>query len=152
MGKVMATHEKDFVRSFLGMQREMERFLSEAFRRAHPPAFSPHMAWTPAVDVFETATHYVVKVELAGIERDRLRVQLDGGQLVIEGCRDDACPEERVTCHQMEIPYGHFRRTIFVSRDVDAEHVSAHYESGFLTVRIPRSQAGPARSVRIEVD
>jgi len=147
----MGREDKDFVRSFLGMHRQMERFLSDAFRAGHPSSFTQDMAWRPPVDVFETETDYVVKVEVAGVERDRLRVSFDQGQLTVEGCREDTCTRARLSCHQMEIPYGYFKRTVFISRNVDVDGIVAHYEAGFLDVRIPRSQTHPQRKVQIDL-
>jgi len=147
----MAGYEKDFVRGFLGMQRQMERLLSDAFRVGHPSSFTRDMSWSPPVDVFETEEAYVVKAELAGVRRHDLRVTFDAGRLTIEGSRQDACTQPRVSCHQMEIPYGHFRRAVFISRNVDAEGIVAHYEAGFLEVHIPRSPAELQRKVQIDV-
>ena len=148
----MAGYEKDFVRSFLGMHRQMERFLSDAFRSGQSSTFTRDAAWCPPVDVFETEDAYVVKVELAGVERGDFTVTFDQGQLTVEGCRRDACSRARVSCHQMEIAYGPFRRTVFISRHTDAEHITARCVRGFLEICIPRSEHPPQRKVRIEVE
>jgi len=148
----MAGYEKDFVRNFLGMHRQMERFLSDAFRSGHPSAFSSEASWCPPVDVFETEDAYVVKMELAGVDRDNLSVTFDHGQLTVVGCRHEFCSEAKVTCHQMEIPYGQFKRTIFISRNTDADGITAQYVTGFLEIHIPRADRHSQEKVRIEVE
>ena len=58
--------------------------------------------WQPDVDVFETEEAVVVRVELAGVRRDDLRVTVDGDLLRIRGCAR-ARRRPRVRLHQMEI-------------------------------------------------
>ena len=43
--------------------------------------------WQPDVDVFETEGHVVVRVEIAGVPREDLRVSVDGDVLRISGER-----------------------------------------------------------------
>jgi HSP20 family protein len=104
------------------------------------------------VDVFETENSYVVKVEVAGLDLDNLNVTFEDGHLIVSGSRHDSCPETKVTCHQMEIPYGHFKRTMFISRNVDWDGITASYVGGFLEIRLPRAQAARRKKVKIDVE
>ena len=148
----MAHHEKEFVRNFLGMHRQMERFLNDVFHYGSRPSFTGHQAWIPPVDVFETEDSFIVKVELAGLDLDNLDVTFEDAQLTIEGARHDACSEPRVVCHQMEIPYGYFRRTIPLSRGIDGESITAGYVAGFLAIRLPKARPSGHKKVQIKVE
>ena len=148
----MVAREGDFVRSFVGMHRQMSRFLDEVFRYGRPPSFTAQQCWSPPVDVFETDTAYVVKLEIAGIDRQGLEVTFNDGQLTVEGVRRDFSPHTKVICHQMEIPYGPFKRSIFISRRIDVDHISADYVAGFLEICLPRSDVRRKKKVEIKVE
>ena len=148
----MAGHEKDFIRNLVGMQRQMQHLLSHAFHAAGASPFARESSWSPPVDVFETESSTIVKVEVAGLARENVNVEFEDGQLTIEGCRHEFSPEARVSCRQMEIPYGHFRRTILISRNVDGDNITATYAGGFLEICLPRSDERRHRKVDIKVD
>jgi len=148
----MNEHGKDMVRGFLGMRREMDRFLTDVFRSIHASSFAGGHSWSPPVDVFETEHSYVVNVEVAGLDLDNLSVTFEDGHLSISGSREDSCPDPKVSCHQMEIPYGRFKRTVFISRSVDWDGITAGYAAGFLEIRLPKAQGGRRRKVKIEVE
>jgi HSP20 family molecular chaperone IbpA len=62
--------------------------------------------WHPDVDVFETETEIVVRVELAGVHSRDLRVGIDGSELCISGERAPGGASDVRQLHQMEIATG----------------------------------------------
>ncbi len=147
----MARSQKEFIRNFLGMHRQMERLLDEAFHSGRPSSSDPSW-WSPLADVYETSEGFLVRMEIGGLDLDRLHVTFDDGCLTVEGSRHDIACVERAVCHQMEIPYGRFRRVLAISRDIDPAGIAAHYADGLLTVRLPRSDASGRRTLRIEAE
>jgi len=105
--------------------------------------------WLPDVDVFESTTGVVVRVELAGVRSEDVRVTVDAGTLRISGVRRviDRTDVERL--HQMEIATGPFERRVQIPVPIEREAVSANLADGFLTVVLPRRATGP-RQVEIE--
>ena len=95
--------------------------------------------WHPDVDVFETESEIVVRVELAGVHSRDLRVGIDGSELCISGQR--AAPGESSgvrQLHQMEIATGPFERRVRIAVAFDREHVKAHLSDGILTIQLPK--------------
>ena len=105
--------------------------------------------WLPDVDVFESTTSVVVRVELAGVRGEDLRVTVDGGTLRVSGVRRVIDRSDVKRLHQMEIATGPFERRVRIPVPIDREAVSANLVDGFLTVVLPRRAAGP-RQVEIE--
>lgn len=105
--------------------------------------------WLPDVDVFESTSHVVVRVELAGVRSEDLRVTVDGGTLRVSGVRRVIDRSDVKRLHQMEIATGPFERRVQIPVPIDRETVSANLADGFLTVVLPRRAAGP-RQVEIE--
>ena len=105
--------------------------------------------WQPDVDVFETEKAVVVRVELAGVRGDDLRVSVDGEALRISGVRMAPEPVKLQRLHQMEIAVGPFERRLRIPIGFQREGVTAQLADGFLTVTLPK-RAPVHHSIEIE--
>ncbi len=114
----------------------------------------PETGFSPPVDVYETETEVVVRMEIAGIDPTTIDIMIvrDKQLLVIRGRRTDPAAGEPRKYHNMEIECGRFSRQIRLPRAVTQDGTSAHYEDGFLVVTLPRSLPAEEepRSVLIE--
>ncbi len=99
------------------------------------------------MDIFETDDEVIVRLEMAGVRGENLRVNVDADVLRIRGVRKtpDASAVRRL--HQMEIAFGPFETQVRLGIPFDREGVSAHLEDGLLEVRLPKR-----RPVRVEVE
>jgi len=136
---------KDYRDIIRQMEREMQQLSDEAFRGFFAiPAGGAGRFWQPPVDIHETAKSLMVKVELAGAKAEELQVSLaaDDRVLVISGSRVEGHTDRdgRVRCHQLEIYFGPFERTIALPAGVhvDRDKITARYREGFLTVTLPK--------------
>lgn len=94
--------------------------------------------WHPAVDVFETEAAVVVRLELAGVRAEDLKVDVDGQLVRIRGVRQMPVVEGVRRLHQMEIAFGLFESELRIAIPFDRDRVSAHLDNGLLEVRLPR--------------
>ncbi len=101
--------------------------------------------WHPPTDVYETDTHVIVKIEVAGVDEDAITVRLHSRELTVSGCRND--PADKLACQQMEISYGEFQSSVRLPCDVDESDAGATYERGFLHILLPK-----ARQHKVPVD
>ena len=127
------------------MERAFERVLASALRL---PGGAD--AWRPALDVYETERGIVLRVELAGVTSDDVRVVVDGEYVQICGRRSFARAEPSQRRLLIEIPQGPFERVVRMRTPYDADAVAARFENGVLTVELPRKPGGarlvPVRS------
>ena len=100
--------------------------------------FSPPDAWQPATNLYETEDRYVVCVDLAGVSREEIDVEVRQELLVIRGQRESPRPQSKSKVHLMEIDHGNFRRTINIPSVVDVENIRARYVDGYLWVELPK--------------
>ncbi|HVF50254.1 MAG TPA: Hsp20/alpha crystallin family protein [Pyrinomonadaceae bacterium] len=96
--------------------------------------------WYPAADVYQTQDGWVVKVELAGVSFDELEIKIEGETLLIEGCRRDSLCTETVYCHQLEITYSRFEKTIQFPCPIESATVEQDYRDGLLILRLRSPQ------------
>ncbi len=97
----------------------------------------PH-AWRPPTDVYERDDSIVVRVEIAGMNESDFTISLDQNVLAVRGTRADTA--ERLTYHQMEINFGEFLTAVELQAPIDADHVKAEYQNGFLWIYLPKAQ------------
>ena len=102
-------------------------------------------SWQPDVDIFETETALVVRVEIAGVHSQNLNIKVDGQILRIAGIRLAPDGSQVRRLHQMEIASGPFERRLRIPIPFDRNAVSAQITDGFLTVTLPKSETGPRR-------
>src|SRR5919205_2767137 len=129
------------------LQDRMNRLFEDATqRRTQAEASSEdefeRADWTPASDIYETESGYVIAMDLPGIDREALELDVDENRLVVKGTREVA--ESRQ--HRTERPRGKFLRTFSVPASVDQANIGAEYKDGVLQIRLPkRSEQKPKR-------
>ena len=135
---------KDYEDVVRQMEFEMQRRSAEAMRRLLELPPESQEFWLPRADVYETEADLVVRVEVAGIEKESLNVALSSDRriLTIRGTRSEQFIDERrkIRYHQLEVYFGPFERDVLLPSDlsVDADQVSATYREGFLVVTLPK--------------
>ncbi len=93
-----------------------------------------NLCWRPATDAYETDGDFIVQMDLAGMDPTRIEVLTDGESLTVRGVRPETAGAGKKHFHKMEINVGPFVRRIPIIVDVDLQHVTAEYRSGFLYV------------------
>lgn len=136
------------------MAKHLSDTVSQSFAYLSLSTSANHNAWTPNTDVYETLDHLVVKMELAGINREDLEITLNDRLLSIRGHRHDSCRQRSHRCsfRQMEIDYGSFERKIVIPRSVDGSRVRATFHNGFLHVELPKAAHSAHTAVTVIIE
>ena len=93
--------------------------------------------WTPAVDLYETPDRFVVSLELPGLTRDDIKIEIQQDMLVVRGERP-VRHEEGAHYHRVERGHGAFARSFALPQPVEVEGVEAEFRDGVLTVVVPK--------------
>ena len=99
----------------------------------------PETHWVPNTDVYVCESGVVIKVELAGMQRENLELVIDGNRLKISGQRGDGCRTGHCKFLVMEINYGAFESLIELPAGYDLNQAKAAYQNGFLRIDVPCS-------------
>ncbi len=105
--------------------------------------------WAPPVDVEETADHIVLTAELPGMRREQIDIELEDGVLTIQGEKKEEQKEEGTQGLLYERRWGTFTRRFTLPRAVDAANITASYEDGILTIRVPKAEEAKGRKIEI---
>jgi HSP20 family protein len=107
-------------------------------------------AWDPPMDVFETATRYVVTAEVPGLSREHVELAVQDSRLTIRGERPPAGPETPTRhYHQIERGHGRFQRTFEFVDAFDENGITADLRDGVLTLTLPNIATKP-RCIEVE--
>jgi HSP20 family protein len=128
------------VDKFSRMEREVSMLFDRLFAPAHPFRPVAEGGWHPFTDIYESQDQYLIRMELAGIDADRLEVVKEGRCLIVRGERRDPLALPTQACHQLEISYGPFERVVCLPTPFREETVRAEYGSGtgFLLITIDK--------------
>ena len=103
--------------------------------------------WTPAADIYETDSGYLIALDLPGIKRDALEIDIDDNRLVIKGTR--VVDESRA--RRSERPRGKFVRSFTVPVSVDQNKIGADYKDGVLQIRLPKRTEQKAQKIEVKI-
>lgn len=92
--------------------------------------------WCPAADVYSTTDGWIVKVDLAGIRPEDIKITIDGRVLRISGSRRDGICGEGVSHYQLEITYSRFEKMIQFPRSIEHASIARDYHDGLLILRL----------------
>jgi len=108
--------------------------------------------WVPNTDVYVADSGLVIKVELAGMQKENLQLTVEGNRLRIAGQRVDGCRAPKCTFLVMEINYGAFESMIELPSGYDLSRAKATYQMGFLRIDVPEQVKGPQKSLSVPID
>ncbi len=103
--------------------------------------------FTPLADVEETDDAYLVEIELPGVKRDDISLEVEGRRLTVFGERKE---RERVgILRRRTRTVGRFHYEVVLPGDIDEDSVSASMDEGVLTVRVPKPPSERRRRIAI---
>ena len=103
--------------------------------------------FTPLADVEETDDAYLVEIELPGVKRDDVSVEVTGRRLTVSGERKER--ERAGILRRRTRTVGRFHYEVVLPGDVEDEGVSASMDEGVLTVRVPKPASERPRRIPI---
>jgi len=129
----------DPINPFTFMRRVTDE-LDRAFGRDPllEPGFYPRV-WSPAIEVFELGEHFFVRLEVPGMKKEDLKIEVTHDELVIEGERKFENEKEFAEkgFYRTERMYGSFSRRVEIPPHVKAEEAEATFKNGVLEIQMP---------------
>jgi HSP20 family protein len=120
-----------------------KRELTQAEERTEAGRF-----FSPHTDIHETDKAVIVSMEVPGVDRNAIDLQLEKGVLTVKGTID---PQKYESLRPIYSEYnvGNFVRTFTVSPKIDASGISATVADGVLTIELPKAKEALARRIAV---
>jgi HSP20 family protein len=105
--------------------------------------------WEPPVDIYETDDALILQVELPGVSKDAVNVELHEHTLTLSGERTRELVVTGGQSHREEGRYGAFQRAFRMPTIVDEAKIQATYKDGVLALRLPKQAAATPQGIPI---
>jgi HSP20 family protein len=135
----------DPFRDLTTLRDEMNRL----FTRTLGEGSSSGSAWTPAWDIFDTADAIVLRAELPGLSAEDIDIEVDDNVLTLKGERRFEDKVEEGRYYRLERAYGNFQRSVTLPQGVKADDITATFDRGVLTVRVPKAEEVKPRKIAV---
>ena len=129
--------------------------LEQFFDRAFPALLEGESGstesnvWAPRMDFSETETEYTMSMDLPGVDKKHVNVQVDNHQLMVTGERKEERKQGKRDFHRIERKYGRFYRALALPQNAMAENAKADFKDGVLTVTVPKAEVSKPRRVEV---
>ncbi|MGC9351406.1 MAG: Hsp20/alpha crystallin family protein [Sulfurovum sp.] len=121
------------------LRKEFDR-LNSLFNEMEPSTqeVTSKYDFTPAVNTREGEYAYHVEVDLPGVKKEDIKVDIEENRVVISGEKKLKEELKEEDYYKVESYYGSFKRSFALPENVDVENISASSEDGVLEVVIPK--------------
>ena len=144
---------------FDSIHNELNNFLRDTLlvhSMANPLNVKKSSIWRPAIEVKQNDKNYKVKVQLPGVEKDDIEVELDNEFMTITAEIHEEAEEKEEKAknerfHTSEFRYGRYQRTISFDHPVKTDESTAVYDKGVLTVTIPKVETENKEPKKLEI-
>jgi HSP20 family protein len=134
----------------MAVRDEMHRLFHETFGQVRSDgATEVTSTWEPPVDIYETDDALVLEVELPGVSKDEVSVELHEHTLTLSGERTREPSVKGRHYYREEGRYGAFQRAFRLPTIVDQAKVRATYKDGVLALRLPKREAARPQGIPI---
>ena len=138
---------------------EMERMMADFMRRPFSiiPSMWPRMEsieeeMIPAIDIYEEDDSVIAKVELPGMKKEDISVEINNGILKIAGEKKREEKVEKKNYYRIERSSGSFERRISLPVETQADKAKATFKDGVLQIKIPKSEEAKKKENKINIE
>jgi HSP20 family protein len=107
--------------------------------------------WSPAVDIIERDVEYEVRMELPGVLKNDVKINIENNVLTIRGEKRQQSNEEEKGYRRVERSYGAFQRSFNLPTSVRPDKTDATVADGVLTVRLPKAEEARPKEIEVNV-
>jgi len=149
----MAIVKWDPFRDVVALQDRINRIFNDSFGRSRDLDDEVSLYdWRPPVDIYETNDGIVLKVELPGVNKDDVSVEVKENVLTLKGERllDPEIKDEHY--YRKERSFGKFNRSFSLQEPIKPDLIKAGFKDGVLTVEVPRPEEERPKQITVNID
>ncbi len=139
-------------REIASLQQGINRLFEDVFSQSGDYDSETMGAWRPPVDIIDTEAAIVIFVEIPGVEKKAVAIEVKENVLAISGERtvDDAVGKGSYM--RSERVFGKFARSFALPAMIPTDKITASFKDGVLKITIPKPEQEQPRKVSINVD
>ena len=135
------------------LQNRINRMFDESFGRTREMDDEMGLrAWRPAVDIYEAQNGIVVAVELPGVGKENVSVEVKDDVLTLKGERTANPAISEDSYYRRERFFGPFKRSFTLHQNIQPDLIKAKFKDGILEIEIPRPAQEQPKQVTVNVE
>ncbi len=143
----------DPFRNVAALQDRINRIFDESFSRTADLDDDISMsAWKPLVDIYETDEAIILKVELPGIKKDDVSVEVKDNVLTLKGVRTEEKEIKEKNYYRKERAFGAFSRSFNLQHRIQPDKIKARFKDGVLKIEIPKPEEEKPKQITVNVE
>jgi HSP20 family protein len=108
----------------------------------------PARVYLPVADIFETEAALRLALEMPGVDREKVNIELKNGVLTIEGQINFAKYDGLYPVYT-EYNVGNYARSFQLSSDIDQDRISAEFKDGVVMLTLPKAEKPKPRKIKV---
>ena len=133
------------------MQRDFDSLFNSFFPSSDADnGHEEPVSWQPRIDLVETTEAFELAIDLPGVSKDDVNMNVHDGVLSISGERTARLLEDNDTVVRLERQTGRFYRSFTLSNKIDDNKIEARHENGVLLIRLPKLEESKPRKISIK--
>ena len=109
----------------------------------------PARVFVPAADIYEAENDLTVILEMPGVEKKNVDINVEDGVLSVEG-RIDLAKYQGLQPLYTEYNIGHYSRSFRLSSKIDQNKIAAEMKDGVLSLRLPKVEEAKPRTIQVK--
>lgn len=106
--------------------------------------------FSPSINISETENNFNIEVEVPGMKKEDINVDIENNVLTVSGERKSETEEKERRFHRVETRYGSFSRTFQLPDHVDSENIEAIYADGVLNIQLGKREEKLKKQIAIQ--
>jgi len=123
----------------LGSALPMMNRLDDLFDSMIYKTLEQSQNWTPDISVFENDKIYTVTLDIPGVDKKNVNIEVEGSSLIVSGKRGES-NEKDMSLYYSQTRYGNFSRTFNLPEEISVEKIGAKYKNGTLILTLPKME------------
>ncbi len=129
-------------------EHRLEGGLKSGLERIWRPA-AALFGHTPPANANEASEAITLRIDLPGVEKEDLELQVEGGHLILKAHRHHSSEKSEQGYYHCESYFGVLERSFLLPESADCDRISAKLDNGVLTITIPYDEAKRPRAIKV---
>lgn len=145
--------------SFDSIHQELNNFLRDTFMESmfsHPLNLKKMSTWRPAIELKQNEKEYKVKVQLPGVNKEDINVEIENDYMTISAeIKEEKSEKSKDTelekTHTCEFRYGKYIRTVSFDNPIKSDAAVAEYKNGILNITLPKQKVEKSKTKKLTI-
>ncbi|MDJ0625387.1 MAG: Hsp20/alpha crystallin family protein [Candidatus Caenarcaniphilales bacterium] len=108
--------------------------------------------WIPPVEIEELDNEYILRLELPGVEKKDITLNVENSMLIIKGEKRSRIEQNDSKVHRSEFSIGYFTRTFSLPPGIKTDKIpDAEFQDGILKLTLLKTEESKPKQIDIKI-